>query len=434
MHIHFIGIGGIGVSALAKYFFSYGAMVTGSDLASSEITKDLERLGVSVVYGKHKKASLPTNTDLVIYTAAIPETNPELQEAKRRKIKRKNYAEAIGELTKKYQTITISGSHGKSTTTALASLVLEEGYFDPTVIIGTRLKEFSNSNFRKGGGKYLILEADEWNKSFLHYSPHAALITNVDLEHLDTYKDAADIEATFTKYLKKVHKDGFIVANRDDERLRRIGEKFGKKVVWYSLEDPEAKLVRSVLKIPGEHNVSNALGVIKLGRALGIHEPMILHALSRYHGAWRRFEFKGMLNGANVIDDYGHHPREVHATIKAARSRFPFQRVWCVYQPHQHQRLLHLWDDFVGAFDMADKVCLLPVYDVAGRETKAAQAQVNSKKLARELLRRGKNAYHISSFKAAGKFLRKEVRPGDVVLMMGAGDIHKFSQSLLGGK
>lgn len=431
MNVHFIGIGGIGVSALAKYFLARGAVVTGSDLVSTEITKDLERRGVAIAYGPHKKANILKATKLVVYTSAVPARSPELAEAKKRKIKTRSYAEVLGDLTKQYKTITISGSHGKSTTTALVSLILEEGYFDPTVIVGTSLKEFGNSNFRHGHSRYLVLEADEWNKSFLNYRPSVALLTNIDLEHLDTYKNEKEIERTFRNYLKRLPKDGVVVANHDDERTRRVAEGSKKKVHWYSLKSPEATVVRNILKIPGEHNVSNALGALAVGRALGIPEPMILRALSRYRGAWRRFEFKGYLNGASVIDDYGHHPREITSTIRAARDRFPFQRVWCVYQPHQYQRLRHLWDDFKGAFDMADRVCLLPVYDVAGRETKSAKIAVNSQKLVHELIRRGKEAYHMNSFAKAERFLQKSIRPGDVVLMMGAGDITSLSKTLL---
>lgn len=442
MHIHFIGIGGIGVSALAAHSLSAGATVSGSDLNPSEITSDLARQGVFIVIGAHSKINLPPAAEKVIYTAATLKNNPELREAKRRKIVVQSYAEAIGELTKNYRAITVSGAHGKSTTTALVSLVLEDGGFDPTVIIGTKLNEFGNSNFRRGWGSHLVLEADEWNKSFLHYSPQIAVVTNIDAEHLDTYSDIAAVERAFSEYLAKVPKDGAIIANRDDARLYAVAKPFGKKVIWYSLKDHARDIVRKVLKIPGEHNVSNALAALTVGRLLGVREPDILSAFSRFTGAWRRFEFKGMLNpvrsrtsnrveGAYLYSDYGHHPREITATLAAAREHFPMRRVWCVYQPHQYQRLHYLWDDFVSSFDGADRVCLLPVYDVAGRETKRARRAVNSVKLAHALQERGKHTWHVNTFDEAKNYLLSATRPGDIVLMMGAGDIHTLTNKLV---
>lgn len=429
--VHFIGIGGIGVSALAKYYLSLGIAVTGSDIAKTEVTGDLQRSGAKVIIGKHHKKNIPDGKVRIIHTAAIPPKNPELLGARARHLGPETYAQAVGELTRQHPTITISGSHGKSTTTALVALALIEGYFDPTVIVGTKLKEFGNSNFRKGHGSHLVLEADEWNKSFLNYSPTHAIVTNIDAEHLDTYKTSKEVEKAFEKYLSRVPENGIIVANADDERTRRVAGKFGKKVRWYSKNQREAALLRRILKIPGEHNVSNALAALTLGRALGISEPALLHALSNFTGTWRRFEFKGLIKGAHIFDDYGHHPSEIKATLTAARSRFPMRRVWCVYQPHQYQRLQYLWDDFVGAFDMADRVCLLPVYGVAGRDTVASNKKTGSSALVRELLLRGKNAHHVQSFSAAKKFIWANSRAGDVILMMGAGDIYLLTKKLL---
>lgn len=425
--VHFIGIGGIGVSSLARFFLVRGYMVSGSDVSSSEITRALEKEGARIVIGKHRADNIPKGTKQVVYTAAIRPANPELKGAKRRRIKTLTYAAEVGEISKKMKTITVSGSHGKSTTTAFAALVLEEGQFDPTVIIGTKLKEFGGTNFRKGRGPWLVLEADEWNKSFLNYKPLVALVTNVDAEHLDTYKTVKGVEDTFRQFLKKVPRNGKIIANADDPRLSRIAFEFGNRVIWYSTKSRDAKTVRELLKIPGEHNVANAMAALALGRHLGIRESDILHALGRFTGAWRRFEFKGMLNGAYLYTDYGHHPREIQATLQAARSRFPTQRIWCVYQPHQYQRLAYLWDDFVTAFDGADRISLLPVYDVTGRETKKARTMVSSARLALQLRKRGKHVNYIDSMSRAERSIRSEVRKGDVVLIMGAGDIYDLA-------
>ncbi|MBI3442252.1 MAG: UDP-N-acetylmuramate--L-alanine ligase [Candidatus Sungbacteria bacterium] len=429
-NIHFVGIGGIGVSALAKYYLAMGATVSGSDLVSSEITEDLARQGVEIKIGRHKKNNVPKNTTAVVSSPAISEKNAEVKEAHARGILVQTYPEALGELTRTYQTATISGSHGKSTTTALVSLVLEEGYFDPTVIIGVKLREFGGSNFRRGRGPYLVIEADEWNRSFLNYSPEHAVVTNIDREHVDTYKTLHELEETFTEYLAKVPPKGVIVANADDPTLAKVSRKFGDKVRWYSLRDPEAVLIKPILKIPGEHNLSNALAAFKLGRALGVFEHDILRGLSRFSGAWRRFELRGVINGAFVIADYGHHPSEIKATIQAARDRFPLRRIWCIFQPHQHQRLQFLWDDFVTAFDQADRISFLPVYDVAGRETAAAKKQVNSLKLAGEIEKRSKDVSYFDSFDDAKKAIRVEAHPGDIILLMGAGDIYDLTKEL----
>jgi UDP-N-acetylmuramate--alanine ligase len=430
MTIHFVGIGGIGVSALAKYYLSQGAKISGSDLVSSEITEELEKLGAKIVIGKHKRTNVPQDTSLVIYTSATPKDNPELKAAKLKHLKVQSYPEAIGELTKRYETITISGAHGKSTTTALTALVLEEGYFDPTVIVGTKIKEFGNSNFRQGRGSHLVLEADEWNRSFLQYFPKIAVITNIDAEHLDTYKNISGVEHAFEKYLSRVPRDGAIVANYDDPRTRKVAGKFGRLVQWYSLADWDVSQVKKALRIPGLHNVLNALAAVRVGRMFGIKEGHILQALSRFGGCWRRFEFVGVAKGAFIFSDYGHHPAEIHATITAARERFPFRRIWCVYQPHQYQRLYYLWKEFMPAFDMADRIVLLPVYDVAGRETKSAREKVDSKKLAMELRRRGKNTSYLDSLDEAHRYLMDSIRPGDVILVMGAGDIYKLAHAL----
>ena len=430
MKVHLIGIGGIGVSALARYYLAQGAEVSGSDLAHSEITADLAARGARIILGPHSAFNIPRGTERVIYTAATLKTNPELKEAKRRKIPMQTYAQAVGDLTRRFKTITISGSHGKSTTTAMAALVLEDGWCDPTVIIGTKMNEYGDSNFRHGRGGHLVLEADEWNRSFLHYSPHIAAITNIDAEHLDTYKTVGAVEKTFIAYLGKVPAHGAIIANADDERTTRVAKKFGARVAWYSTDSRDAATVKKVLKVSGKHNVSNALAAQAIGRALGIAESAILHALSRFRGTWRRFEFKGMLNGAYIFNDYGHHPREIAATLSAARECFPLRRVWCVFQPHQYQRLKYLWKDFLGAFDLADRIVLLPVYDVAGRETKAAKNAVNSEKLARALAVAGKRVSYAPSFADAATLLRVEVRKGDAILIMGAGDIYDLTTDL----
>lgn len=426
MHTHFIGIGGIGVSALARHLHAQGHTVSGTDLTHSELIASLAAEGVAITLGAHKKSSVPKSAERVIFTAAIKDDNPELREAATRGIPRISYAEAVGALTREHKTITVSGSHGKSTTTALVALALLEGYADPTVIVGTTLAEFGGSNYHCGRSPYFVLEADEWNKSFLNYSPHIAVITNIDAEHLDTYGTTKEVERTFREYVKKVPADGAIVANADDPGVRRVLKNLKRRIVWYSLSDSEARIIRRILHIPGSHNVSNALAALKCARLIGVLDAPALRAIANFRGTWRRFEFTGMRHGAFVYSDYGHHPSEIVATLKAARERFPFRRVWCAYQPHQYQRLVHHWDDFAQSFDNADRVLLLPVYAVAGREEKAISRKVNSAILTKELSLRGKHAHYAPSFADALYYLNSEVRKGDVVLIMGAGSIYQL--------
>lgn len=431
VHIHFVGIGGIGMSALAKFYRTRGSAVSGSDIRDSEIVRELAAWHIPVRIGKHSKKNIPPAADLIIYSAAVPQINSELRAARAMKIPVLSYAEALGEITRVTDTITVSGSHGKSTTTALVSLVLEDGYFDPTVIVGTKLKEFGNSNFRNGAGKYLVLEADEWNRSFLNYSPQIAVLTNIDAEHLDTYKNFEEIKKAFVEFLGRVPSGGKIIANRDDQGVQDVARKFDKQVVWYSREMPGAHFVKSVLKISGDHNFSNALAALTIGRVLGVHEPAALHALGRFGGTWRRFDYRGMFRGAYLFDDYGHHPKEISATLQGARERFPFRRIWCVFQPHHYNRLKSLWGEFITAFDLADRICLLPVYAVAGRDQRTGDKKISSASLIKELKGRGKNAVYAHTFSDAKNILAEEVRKGDIVLMMGAGDIYTLTPQLL---
>lgn len=424
MHIHFVGIGGIGVSALAKYHLAKGDTVSGSDLAASDMTRELEGLGVAMHIGAHKKVHVPKNTGRVIGTAAARKNNEELLHAQAAGIPTMSYAAALGELSRQYQTIAIAGSHGKSTTTAMTALILKEGYCDPTVIVGTKVKEFGNSNFRKGMGSYLVLEADEFNRSFLHYTPTIAVVNNIDAEHLDTYKRPEAVEEAFRHFLSNLAPNGVIVANADDERTRRVASDFGTRVAWFSLHDQKAAEVRRVMRVPGEHNVSNALAALTVGELIGVDSADSMRALGSFRGTWRRFDFRGVLNGAYIFDDYGHHPREVVSTLAAARAQFPWRRLVCVFQPHHHHRLASLWNNFVSAFDGADLVGLLPVYAVAGREQEQGAHEVSSEALIGELRARGKQTEFIPALSDMRSFLHAHTRPGDVVLMMGAGDIY----------
>jgi UDP-N-acetylmuramate--alanine ligase len=477
MKVHFIGIGGIGVSALAQFFLSIGHEISGSDLVSSEITENLKKRGIKIFIGKHSAKNLPKDVDLVIYSPAVKKDNPEFREAKKRDILIQSYPEALGELTKKYFTIAISGSHGKSTTTAMIALILIKAGLDPTVIVGTKLKEFGDSNCRIGKSKYLVIEADEHFASFLNYWPKMIVLTNIEREHLDYYKNLKNILATYKKYVSHLRKDGILVLNKDCGNILEVSRKIKNKK-FYSIKQKEAKKIKRILKIPGRFNVVNALAALTVARVLKIPDRISFKVLSEYKGAWRRFEIKHTnlhkfghkLARITIVSDYGHHPTKVRVTLKAAREKYPRKKIWLVYQPHQYQRTYYLFDDFVKVFQEAltkshfppcrktaseasvrnrgclkeggrgklgdrdfikvfknapvDNLIITDIFDVAGRENKTIKKRVSSKKLV-EAINNEKTLY-IPTIEKAYEYLKKNLRGGEVVIIMGAGDIYKL--------
>jgi UDP-N-acetylmuramate--alanine ligase len=442
MKIHFIGIGGIGVSALARYYLAKSHKVSGSDLVSSEITDALEKKGAKLLIGKHKAKNLPKDADLVIYSPAVPTDNPELKEAKRMSVQCStlhilSYPQALGELTKKYFTIAVSGTHGKSTTTAMIGLLLAKASLDPTVIVGTKLKEFGDSNCRVGESNYLVIEADEHMASFLNYWPKIIVLTTIEADHLDYYKNLKNILKTFREYVRHLPNGGVLIANKDDKNIRKVSRGPSSiQLLPYSLKQKEAKKIKKLLKIPGEHNVSNALAALTVARVLKISDKISFKALSEYKGSWRRFEIKKIkcneerARYITLVSDYGHHPTEIKVTLKAAREKFPKKKIWCIFQPHQYQRTYYLFKDFVKVFKTApvDKLIITDIYDVAGRETPKIKKKVSSEKLVREINK--KNVMYIPNSEKVEKYLKKNLRGGEVVMIMGAGDIYNLSIEL----
>ncbi len=461
--VHFIGIGGIGTSALARWFLSHNYIVSGSDASPSEITSELKKQGVKVFIG-HRAKNLPNEANLAIFSMAVPYNNPERQKARKFGILTKSYAEAVGDLAKQYKTIAIAGAHGKSTTTALLSLVLIKAGFDPTVIVGTKLKEFGNSNFRKGKGDYLILEADEYQQSFLNYSPIAAIILNIDREHLDYYKNLAEIKNTFLKFINNIRPNGILIVNKDDKNLfslrnkiQKIGRQKNLRIYWYGIRaNPRlVKRLSASLKILGEHNISNALAIYTLAKALKIKDKDIFGAISNYRGAWRRMEYRGELKAksyklkAKVFDDYAHHPTEIKATLAGIAQKWPKTGLICVFQPHQAKRLSLLFKEFIGAFDKANALILLDIFKVAGRD-KVSQ-NVSSKNLAEAIdkrLSKSKNTrlkkvlyLPYSKQSQLPKIIKGIINFSHnshslifshyIIVMMGAGDIYKYTPLLL---
>ncbi len=442
MKIHLIGIGGIGVSALAQYYLSKGHEVSGSDLVRSDLTKFLEQKGIKVFIGNFAK-NINKDLDLVVYSPAVKKDNPELKSAIKLqvagcKLHVLSYPEALGGLTKEYYTIAVAGAHGKSTATAMVGLILAKAGLDPTVIVGTKVKEFSakgrlasgeGTNFRSGKSKFLVIEACEYDSSFLHYSPKIIVITNIDKEHFDYFKNFTNVKKAFKYFIARLPANGFLVFNKDDKYPPEISKpKF--KAIGYSLKQKEAMKLKKILKVPGMHNVSNALAALEVARILDIPDKVSFSALSEFKGTWRRFEMKKGTAGNKkiiVVSDYGHHPNEISATLKAAKEKYPKKRIWCVFQPHQHQRTYYLFNDFVRILRQTqddyfiDKIIVTDIYDVAGRETKKINAGISSEKLVRKINK--KNIIYLPLRKAES-FVKKNIESGDVLIIMGAGDIY----------
>ncbi len=472
--VHFVGILGIGVSSLSQWFMAQNWSVSGSDITLNPIYTELKKIGLKAKIG-HKKANLPARCGLVIYSQAIRPDNSEIKEARHRNIPILSYPEAIGELTKFYRTICISGMHGKSTTTAMVGLMLMKAGFDPTIIIGTRLKELSGSpaggNFRaglalnnvKGRIPYLVLEADEYKDAFLNYSSTFTITTNLDREHLDYFKNTEKIKKSFLKFFSRTQSGGALILNRDNEMLYSLNRKINKAsksngvvVKWYSLRNKDVARIKKNIKLPGEHNISNVLSVFCLSKILGVSEKVFLSTISEYNGSWRRMEYRGKFRikdqGSRIIipvyDDYGHHPTEIKATLQAFREKFPKSRIICVFQPHQSERLKLLFKEFKTAFGMADTVIILPIYKVAGRELSTgskydseALVKAMQKSEPRKLVfymkepKNLKNALNIllsdRSFPCPLNKADVRQHKSAVIIMMGAGDIVNYTDSLI---
>jgi UDP-N-acetylmuramate--alanine ligase len=457
--VHFIGVGGIGMSALARWFLAKNWAVSGSDMTRSPITQELKKEGVKVKIG-HKRSNLPAVISqsrqvsppiMVIYSSAVRFSNPELEEAVRQGVKPLTYAEALGCLTKVYKTVAVAGSHGKSTTSSLLGLALVQAGLDPNIVVGTMLKELRNSNFRHGRSKWLVLEADEWRGAFWNYHPEVIVSTNIDKEHLDFYKNLANVKKSFLKFFENIRAGGTLVLNRDDKNLfslhspiQKIARKNKAKVMWYSVRRNQlVPKIKRVIKIPGAHNVANAVAAFTAAQALGAKPEDFLKVLSRYRGAWRRFEYRGKLKvgswKCDVYDDYAHHPTEIKATLAAFREKFPRRPIVCVYQPHQAKRLQALFKEFQTAFDAADITLVLPVYEVAGRDkvssryTSEMLAQAIQKKHPKRLVFYLKNPRKLK--KALSTLLpslrSKSYSPSPVLVMMGAGDIVNYTDLLI---
>lgn len=419
--IHFIGIGGIGVSALARMAMHHGKEVSGSDRALSPITRELAGMGVRVHEG-HDPAHISASADLVVYSPAITDDNPELQRARALRIPTLTYPQALGEVSKGAFTIAVSGTHGKTTTTAMIADVLR-GHVNPTVVVGSLLSG-GRSNFVPGDAGCFLVEACEYKRSFLNLHPNILVITNIDADHLDYYKDLDEIISVFNELAQKVQEDGVVVCDLDDARVRRALKGVTATVVNYrAFFDPSRKL--SVL---GDHNLLNAAVAHAVADHFGIHEAHVDDVLSAFKGTWRRSEYKGKTAlGADVYDDYGHHPTEITTTLAGFRKRFPEKKLTVVFQPHLYSRTRLLFNDFAESFDRAHRVLLAPIY--AARETD--DGSVSHHELARALRAHGVSAESHNDTESIVRRLGDVSGEDTIILTLGAGDIYEVGERLL---
>jgi len=455
--IHFVGIGGIGMSGIAEVLLNLGYQISGSDLKTSAVTQRLAALGASTFEG-HAVANI-AGADVVVTSSAIAVDNPEVAEARRLHVPVIQRAEMLAELMRLKYGIAIAGMHGKTTTTSMVAAVLAAGGLDPTVVVGGRV-DAMGSNARLGKSQYLVAEADESDRSFLKLSPILSVVTNIDREHMDCYRDMRDVRRTFLEFMERVPFYGMVVGCNDDAALRRLLPRVHRRVTTYGTSRGSDFLIRMgssqagsslaagepsplirfqvtykekdlgefTLHVPGTHNVLNATAAIAVGTALDIPVEQIRSALAGFRGVDRRFQFKGAAAGVSVIDDYGHHPTEIRATLAAAR-QCGFRRVHVIFQPHRFTRTRDLMDEFTTAFADADTLCLLDIYPASEKPIEGITAEA----LVGRIVGAGKRSVaYAPSFSDAVASVAALAQPGDMVLTLGAGSVSQLGAMILG--
>ena len=422
--IHFIGIGGIGMSALARLMLHEKKVVSGSDRELTPITKALDTEGVQI-FGEQLTANITKDIELVIYTEAITEGSEgwnELQQARSFDIPTVNYFEALGLVANPYYLIAVAGTHGKTTVTAMITDVFEANEKDPTTIVGS-LRAKTGSNYRAGKSKYAIVEACEYKRDFLFLKPDILVITNLEHEHTDYYKDLTDVQSAFKELVGQINEGGVVIANTKDPNVAPVLKGCAAKVIDY-LEFVDLKLK---LKQPGLHNRLNAAAALTVAKQENLDMDTSKEALEQFTGTWRRFEYKGEINGAVVYDDYGHHPTEIKATLGGARELYPDRNIILVFEPHTYSRTAALFDTFAKVFADADQVILLPIYAARNENPHG----VTSRELAVKALEYNDQVAFIKSYEEVVLQLINNVSSNDVVLVMGAGPIVNLTKLLL---
>jgi UDP-N-acetylmuramate--alanine ligase len=455
--IHFVGIGGIGMSGIAEVLLNLGYKISGSDLKSSPVTQRLASLGTQTFEGH--AASNITGADVIVTSSAISIDNPEVAEARRLHIPVIQRAEMLAELMRLKYGIAIAGMHGKTTTTSMVAAVLAAGGLDPTVVVGGRV-DAMGSNARLGKSQYLVAEADESDRSFLKLSPILSVVTNIDREHMDCYRDMRDVRRTFLEFLGRVPFYGLVVGCNDDPLLRRMLPLAHRRVTTYGTTSGSDFLIRPeslqvqpslgsssdprplsrfnvtykgkdlgvfALHVPGTHNVLNATAAIAVGTALDIPADQIRAALDSFRGVDRRFQLKGKAAGVSVIDDYGHHPTEIRATLAAAR-QCGFRRIHVVFQPHRYTRTRDLMDEFATAFGDADSLFILEIYPASEKPIEG----ITGEALAQQIAAKGhRAAVYVPSFADAATAVAAQAQSGDMILTLGAGSVSQLGAVIL---
>lgn len=448
IHIYFIGIGGISMSGLAEILLSEGFRISGSDRSPSELTRKLEEQGATIYYGQREE-NLSPEIDLVVYTSAIKSDNPEMIAANKLNLPSLTRAQLLGQMMKNYKTpIAVSGTHGKTTTTSMISQILLENDDDPTLSIGGIYKPIGG-NIRIGSSERFVTEACEYTNSFLSFYPKISIILNIEEDHLDFFKDIHDIRNSFHEFARLLPPDGTLIINGDIDHCEELITDLACKVITYGSSPdfdyypenitydvsgcPSFHLMRRggkeesfSLRVPGEHNVYNAIAAIALADLLDISDTVTAKALLHYGGTDRRFEYKGKMNGCTIIDDYAHHPTEIKATLHAAQN-YPHHTIWCVFQPHTYTRTKTFLHEFAEALSLSDEIVLADIYAAREKDTLG----ISSGTLQAEIEKLGHRCYYFSTFEEIENFLQKNCTKDDLLITMGAGDVVKIGENLL---
>lgn len=446
--IHFVGIGGAGMSPLAKIMVELGYEVTGSDRANSGVIENLQKLGAKITLGGQKAENV-RGADAIVVSTAIPFDNPEVLAAKDLGITKLHRSDINAALVNEYQGIAVAGAHGKTTTTSMLGVALTKAGVSPTVVVGGEVPDLG-TNAKLGESEYLVSEADESDGSFLKLHPHIAVVTNVEDDHMDHYGTMENIIKAFTQFINNVDKEnGYAVLCFDNENLRHIAQNIDRKFYSYAIDheaDYQAKNVTAngkgiafdvmhgkeelghiSLNIPGRHNVLDAMACIVTALSIGVPFAKVAEGLAAFHGAKRRFQTKGRVDGVWIVDDYAHHPTEIAATLKAAKETKP-ERLICVFQPHRYSRTQLLHDEFGKAFAAADLLILTDIY-AAGE---APIAGISGETILNEVRRQsGQDVIYLPSREKIASYLKEEVKEGDLIITMGAGDIYKTGEELV---
>ncbi|MFA6050281.1 MAG: Mur ligase family protein [Candidatus Paceibacterota bacterium] len=421
---YFLGIGGIGVSAIARMMIHEGKAVSGSDTANSDLLEELRKAGASITIG-NDLSHIPEDADLIVYSIAVPHYASDFFKSVKGKFSNVlSYPEVLSIVSKDKYTIAIAGTHGKTTTTAMVAKIMMDQGLDPTVIVGSILKD-AKTNFIAGKSKYLVVEACEYCRSFLEINPTVVGLTTIDNDHMDYYKDADDIMSAFKEFVAKIPEGGAVVGNQSDVLIAKASE--GAIIIDSDKYfDPTMKLL-----IPGEHNRRNASVALAIADHLGIPKEKAIESVKNFSGTWRRFEYKGKTKGGAIVyDDYGHHPTEIAATLSGARELYPDKKITIIFQPHLYSRTKLLFNDFVDSLSKADYVMLAPIY--FAREE--ADPSISSELLAGKIKEKNENVLFFETFKEIKKAVLECSSENDVIIVMGAGDITEVGDMLIDGK